>query len=181
MRDEPIIRDATFDDLPGIAAINRAAVPHVSELSSSELEELWRRATIFLVADESAETSGYLFAWEDSAEYDGEEFGWFKVEGAGFLHIDQVAVAPAARRGGLGRLLYAEAARVARARGLARLTCGVNLEPANPGSMRFHAAVGFSEVGRLDTREGQRVSLQAKLLDGDRPEHEERKWLECYR
>jgi predicted GNAT superfamily acetyltransferase len=166
MKDKPTIRNATVDDLPRIVAISRAAAPHVSGLSLPGLEDLWRRATTFLVADEPAEASAYLIAFEDATEYEGEEFGWFKAAGAGFLHIDQVAVAPAARRRGLGRLLYAQVARVARARGLTRLTCGVNLEPPNPDSLRFHAAAGFGEVGRLNTREGQRVSLQAKLLTG---------------
>lgn len=162
----PPIRDATWADLPNVAAINTAAAPGVSVLTLNELEEVWRRATGFWVAGDGDETAAYLFGFADSANYDGEEFGWFRGREAGFFHVDQVAVAVRARRAGLGRALYAHAARAARERALTRLTCGVNLRPPNPESLRFHAAVGFREVGRLETREGCLVSLQETPLEG---------------
>jgi predicted GNAT superfamily acetyltransferase len=161
----PSIRDAIWDDLPSVAAINTAAAPGVSVLTLNELEDLWQRATVFWVAGDGNEAAAYLIGFADTAEYDGEEFGWFRAREASFFHIDQVAVAVWARRAGLGRALYARAARKAQERTLTRLTCGVNLRPPNPESLRFHAAVGFREVGRLETREGCLVSLQEMLLD----------------
>jgi predicted GNAT superfamily acetyltransferase len=165
MRGKPPMRDACLDDLPTIGAINRAAAPGVTLLTSAELADVWQRATLFWVAGESNEVSAYLLGFADTAEYADEEFNWFRARQPGFLYLAQVAVAPAARRGGLGRRLYAQAARAAQAHGLTRLTCEVNLTPPNPESLRFHAAVGFGEVGRLNTRHGQLVSLQQKLLD----------------
>lgn len=166
MRGMPPIRDAIWDDLPSVAVINTAAAPGVSVLTLNELEDLWHRATVFWVAGDANEAAAYLIGFADTVEYDGEEFGWFRARETGFFHIDQVAVAVWARRAGLGRAFYAHAARAARERALTRLTCGVNLRPPNPESLRFHAAVGFREVGRLETREGCLVSLQETLLDG---------------
>lgn len=160
----PPVRDAVLGDLPSVAAINTAAAPGVSILTLNELKDLWHRATVFWVAGDANETAAYLIGFADTADYDGEEFGWFRAREASFLHIDQVAVAPWARRAGVGRALYAHAARTAPERALTRLTCGVNLRPPNPESMRFHAAVGFREVGRLETLEGCLVSLQQALL-----------------
>ncbi|HET6577648.1 MAG TPA: GNAT family N-acetyltransferase [Gemmatimonadales bacterium] len=162
----PPIRDAAWDDLPRVAAINTAAAPGVSVLTLNELEDLWHRASVFWVAGDTNEAAAYLFGFTATAEYDGEEFGWFRARETGFLHIDQVAVAVWARRAGLGRALYAHAARSAQERALTRLTCGVNLRPPNPESLRFHVAVGFHEVGRLETREGCLVSLRERLVDG---------------
>jgi hypothetical protein len=166
MSDVPSIRDAVRADLPSVAAINSAAAPGVGLVSLDELEDLRHRATVFWIAGQPNRVAAYLFGFADSADYDGEEFGWFRAREAGFLHIDQVAVAPWARHSGLGRALYAHAARAARVRGVVRLTCGVNLRPPNPESLRFHAAGGFREVGRLETRDGCLVSMQEALLDG---------------
>jgi len=162
----PPIRDAMWDDLPGVAAINTAAAPGVSLLTLNDLEDLWHLATAFWVAGDANQAAASLFGFAEFAAYDGEEFGWFRARETGFFHIDQVAVAVWARRAGLARALYAHAARAAREWALTRLTCGVNLSPPNPESLRFHAAVGFHEVGRLKTREGCLVSLQEALLDG---------------
>jgi uncharacterized protein len=39
----------------------------------------------------------------------------------------------------------------------------VNLEPPNPGSLRFHQSIGFVEVGRLGTADTKMVQLLAKI------------------
>ncbi len=45
---------------------------------------------------------------------------------------------------------------------ISRLTCEVNLEPPNPASLEFHRRIGFSEVGRLNTRDGRTVALLSR-------------------
>ena len=46
------------------------------------------------------------------------------------------------------------------------MTCEVNLRPPNPGSMAFHRAMGFDEVGTQNTEGGSKtVSLLVKRLD----------------
>ncbi len=55
---------------------------------------------------------------------------------------------PHARKHGLARTLYADAFAVARARDLPVVCCEVNIDPPNPASDAFHAALGFSETGR---------------------------------
>jgi len=38
----------------------------------------------------------------------------------------------------------------------------VNADPPNEGSLRFHARLGFVEVGQQDTPYGIRVSMQMR-------------------
>jgi hypothetical protein len=45
------------------------------------------------------------------------------------------------------------------------LTCEVNLNPPNLGSIRFHNRIGFREVGQQDSKPGLTVSMLAKKLD----------------
>ncbi|HEX5692557.1 MAG TPA: GNAT family N-acetyltransferase, partial [Roseiflexaceae bacterium] len=97
--------------------------------------------------------------------YDGEEFGWFREHFAHFLYVDQVAIAEAARRLGVGAQLYAAAETFARERGLDRILCEVNLEPPNPISLAFHERQGFAEVGVMSTGDGRIVSLRVKEMD----------------
>ena len=58
----------------------------------------------------------------------------------------------------------AELERVARRSGIPQLVCEVNLRPANPRSLAFHAALGFVEVGQLEVSDGRRVALLERAL-----------------
>src|SRR5258708_6395523 len=54
------------------------------------------------------------------------------VQSVAFSYIDQIAVAPQARRARIGAQLYAHAAGYARAHEIPVLVCEVNLDPPNP-------------------------------------------------
>lgn len=68
-----------------------------------------------------------------------------------FLWIDLVYVRPSRRGRGLGRVLYEEAARIARARGATRVVADVFEE--NAGSRAFHERVGFRPLYTILARE----------------------------
>jgi predicted GNAT superfamily acetyltransferase len=42
------------------------------------------------------------------------------------------------------------------------LCCEVNVEPPNPGSLRFHQRIGFAEVDKIAPKPGYIVSLLVK-------------------
>ena len=74
-----------------------------------------------------------------------------------------VAVSPDSQGSGVGRRLYDAVVEHARAAGATEVTCEVNLDPPNPDSQAFHAALGFVEVGRQWTHGGTtRVQLLAR-------------------
>ena len=74
---------------------------------------------------------------------------------------DWIVVNAACRGQGLARRLYAELAAVARKAGHTELVCEVNLDPPNPVSDAFHAALGFRELGRGSPYAGKIVRYLA--------------------
>ncbi|PMR67125.1 GNAT family N-acetyltransferase [Halomonas heilongjiangensis] len=159
-----LIRPAAAHDWPSVLEINAEGRPGVAELDARELTWFAHYAAHFLVAASGTRISGYLLALAPEAAYPGEEFAWFQARYADFLYVDQVAVASAMRGGGVGKALYAELMNLARHESRGRLLCEVNLEPANPDSLRFHARLGFREQNTLALADGRVVSLQERKL-----------------
>ena len=152
-------------DFDAILRINRAAQPGVALLSRDELAAIVLRTLPFLVWRENGETIAYAILYAEDSVYDGEEFAWFRANlGECFLYIDQIAIAPEAQGCGLGRRIYETTATMAREQGKTALACEVNLEPPNPQSLAFHAAVGFAEVGELRVSDGRLVRLLRKAV-----------------
>jgi len=161
---EPVIRDARPGDRAAILAINRDGNPGVTALSAAEIDDCIARATLFRVTEQNGQVSSYVIAVAPGFERIGDEYDWFSERLDRFLYVDQIAVAPGAQRQGIASALYADVERAARERGLARLTCDVNLRPPNPDSLAFHARHGFREVGRLEVSDGRFVALLVKEL-----------------
>jgi predicted GNAT superfamily acetyltransferase len=159
-----LIRAARPEDRAAIAAINLEGQPGVTALSAEEIDACVARATLFRVAIRDGVLSGYLLAFAAGFASIGDEYAWFSARHRDFLDVDQVAVARAAWRAGVGSALYADLEREARARGVGVLACEVNLRPENQSSLAFHACIGFREVGRLEVSDGRFVSLLERAL-----------------
>jgi predicted GNAT superfamily acetyltransferase len=101
--------------------------------------------------------AAFLLAFEQSDDYDGGHFLWFRGRFGRFIYVDRVVVAAPYRRRGLGRLLYADLFRRAEQRGHTHIVCEVNAEPPNPISDAFHAAQGFEEVGTAAIDGGAKI------------------------
>ena len=163
------LRSATAADWADVLALNQAHRPHVGALTPAGLRQLYERAIYFRLAEAAGALVGFLIALDPPAEYGSPNFLWFKARYERFVYIDRVAVVAGRRRHGIGRRLYEDLETVAGARGFDLLTCEYNLRPPNADSARFHGRLGFAEVGRQDTEQGQKtVSLQIKTLRGSR-------------
>ncbi len=143
-------------DLAALHALNEAAVPAVNSVPEATLRELGGMAEAFPVAHGAQGPCGFLVLLAPGADYASPNYRWFARRYADFLYVDRVVVAAAARRHGVGRALYAEAWHRACRRG-APLTCEVNLDPPNPGSLAFHRRLGFSQVGVQRTDGGAKT------------------------
>ena len=167
MSDSQVVtfRAARPEDHREILEINREGQPGVVALDLAELRRLDALADYLKVLEVGGEISGYLIAFMRETEYDGEEFGWFRTNyPEPFLYVDQIAVSSRSRKKGLGQALYDDAEAFAMRKLISRLTCEVNLEPPNPVSLEFHLRIGFSEIGRLNTRDGRAVALLSKNI-----------------
>ncbi len=157
--------DAGEADYGAIVALNEAALPHVSRMSRDALTHLHREAFCLRVARADDALAGFLLTLTEAAQYESRNFIWFRERYERFVYIDRIVVAEEWRGHGIGRALYTDL-EVWAARHCGWLTCEVNLRPPNPGSMTFHHAFGFREIGQQDTEDGaKRVCMQVKPLE----------------
>lgn len=154
------IRPLGAADLPELVRLNNAAVPAVPHSTQADIARLLELASVAVAAvpaDEPDRMLGFMIAIEPGRPYDSENYLWFEAREIDHLYVDRVVVAEDARGTGVGRVLYDQVFDAARAVGRAEVTCEVNVQPPNPGSMRFHARLGFTEIGRQETKGGSVV------------------------
>lgn len=164
-----LISPASTGDYSAILALNEEAVPAVNSIPQARLAHLHGQSAYLGVAREDDVVAGFLLVLSEAADYDSINFGYFKRHYPRFLYIDRIVVHPAFRGRGVGAALYADLERSLAAPGTL-LTCEVNLRPPNPGSLRFHEALGFRAVGEQDTENGsKRVCLMARLVGENQP------------
>jgi len=159
------LRDATPADFPAILALNQASVAVLSPLDATRLAALHREAASHRVAVADGQVVAFLLAFREGTSYDSVNYRWFAARYPRFLYVDRVVVDAAARGQGLADRLYDDLLALARAQGLERVTCEIDVVPPNPASTRFHARRGFREVGRQAVQDGKKeVSLQVLTL-----------------
>jgi predicted GNAT superfamily acetyltransferase len=150
---EPVLRPLREGDLEALVAINDGAYPAVPITPLDEFAELLRMGDVVLVVDDGA-PAGFLLTMSPGLDYASENYRWFSARSSEFLYIDRIVLAPRIQGLGLGRRLYEAAFEAARSRGASELFAEVNLEPPNPGSLAFHARLGFERVGEQPTKDG---------------------------
>ena len=166
------IRPLTPSDCEEVLRINAESQPGVAHLDRPELERLVRLKNDHLVMEgPNGGLVGYLLAFPSDAPYDGEEFLFLNKASLGsFIYIDQIAVDAAERRTGSASSLYRATEAAAQRRGIQELSCEVNLNPPNPGSLAFHRSKGFNQTSVLETQDGRTVALMSKQLKSPEPE-----------
>lgn len=151
-----------MDEIETILALSALHETETSPLTRDQLIQM--RAEAFHSASAGDGRDGYLISFDQDAEYDSVNFLWFKTRYPRFIYIDRVVVAAHARGKGIARGFYEALFDQARTAGHHQVVCEINLAPANPGSLAFHDALGFVEVGQADLGPAKRVSYQAFTL-----------------
>jgi len=158
-----IIRPITPSDLPRILEINEANVPEVGSVDAARLEFIVGESPIALAAERDDDVVGFCLVLGSTSTYDSVNYRWFTERHERFMYLDRVAFDARARGQGLGTALYAEVERrMLEHHDVDHLALEVNAVPPNEGSLRFHARLGFVEVGQQDTPYGIRVSMQMR-------------------
>jgi predicted GNAT superfamily acetyltransferase len=130
---------------------------HARELSWLEPERLQHLVEQAFLARRIGNLDAFLLAFDQGDEYDSPNFLWFRARYARFVYVDRIVVASSARGRGHARRLYDDLFEQAIAAGHDRVVCEVNLQPPNPASDAFHAALGFVEVGTASVYDGNRT------------------------
>ncbi len=157
------VRPLESADLETVVALNNDAIPAVPPIDRRALVDLVALASLAVVAESPpGRVDGFLLAVDSGVDYASENYRWFAARGDDFLYIDRIVVGTDARGGGIGRRLYAAAFEHAADAGRSTVACEVNLRPENPGSLRFHARLGFARLGEQETKGG---SVRVALLE----------------
>ncbi|MGH7659339.1 MAG: GNAT family N-acetyltransferase [Vulcanimicrobiaceae bacterium] len=149
-------------DFAAILKLNAADEIFLAPLDAYALRALLQQAFHIALRDHGRDA--FLIALDQSAVYGSPNFRWFKARFPCFAYVDRLVVAPHARGQGIGRNLYGELFDVARAAGHEIVACEVNVDPPNPTSDAFHAALGFEEIGRAAVYETKTVRYLIKRL-----------------
>jgi predicted GNAT superfamily acetyltransferase len=154
---------ATDGELEALHVINEASTPGVGSVPAGDWPALAAMCTT-LVARRDGAPAGMIMLMFEGLAYDSLNYAWITEHYDRFAYVDRIAIAPDARGQGIGQHLY-QAAFDHLAGQRDRLLCEVNLAPPNPGSLRFHRALGFADVGQrwLPDRSKGVVYLERKL------------------
>lgn len=143
----PLIRPATADDLPAIAAIYAHHVrsgtgtfettpPTIDEMAARHAD-VRGKGLPWLVAEQDGQVRGYAYCQ------------WFKPRPAyRFSAEDSIYLHPDAAGRGLGRQLLSALVEHAEASGVRKLIAVIG-DSANAASIGVHRALGFTSVGTI--------------------------------
>jgi predicted GNAT superfamily acetyltransferase len=161
---QPTIRFLAPEDFDEVLEINNSNVPALGELTREELRYLVDNSLHALVVQHGT-TVGFCITFAPNVPYYSPNYQWFCNRYKQFVYLDRIAFVPQAQGMGLGKLLYEHIERLMHeADPVHLLCCEVNIEPPNPGSLRFHESIGFSEVGQLAATHDKRVCLLIKEI-----------------
>ena len=164
---QPTTRNIEIADLVRVLEINNANTPGVSELTFTELESDLNNSLHALAIDnEHGEVCAFCITFDQGAPDAGANHRWFSERYESFVYLDRIAIDSNHQNHGLGAKLYrAVEQKMLQSAEHSMLCCEVNLEPPNPGSLRFHKRIGFTEVGQsIPQYANYRVSYLSKSL-----------------
>jgi len=164
-----VVRDAVVGDHATVFALNNASVPNVGVLTEEQFAWLAEEADCFRVAELDGRFAAFIMAIRNGTSYWSANYAWFAARFPEFLYVDRVIVAPHAQRSGVGRAVYRDLAARAAIR-WPRITLEVNLKPLNPGSIAFHEALGFRQVGTRAYDENEVAMYELPLKASSSPD-----------
>ena len=137
-----------------LLALNNQHARELSWLEPARLQHLVEQA---FVARRIGTVDAFLLAFDQDAQYDSPNFLWFRARYPRFVYVDRIVVASPARGRGYARRLYDDLFKQTLSAGHDRVVCEVNMQPPNPASDAFHAALGFVEVGTATIHDDNRT------------------------
>jgi predicted GNAT superfamily acetyltransferase len=137
-----------------LLALNNDHAQALSWLEPMRLQYLVGEA---FLARRIGDLDAFILAFDETARYDSPNYLWFRSRYQRFAYVDRIVVAPSARGRGCARTLYYDLFEHALGAGHDRVCCEVNLDPPNPQSDAFHAALGFVAIGTAAVHGGSRT------------------------
>ena len=163
---QPAVRNIEIADLPRVLEINNANAPGVSEITMIDLvTDLKNSLHALAIDNEQGDVCAFCITFDPTAPDAGDNHRWFAERYKSFVYLDRIAIDSNYQNRGLGAVLYQSVEHhMLNSAEHSLLCCEVNLEPPNPGSLRFHKRIGFTEVGQHSPQQGYLVSMLSKNL-----------------
>ncbi|MEE2930686.1 MAG: GNAT family N-acetyltransferase [Pseudomonadota bacterium] len=154
------IRAYRSEDFARVFAANEASVPGVGKESEASLARWIALSTCFVATDETDQALGFVTVMAlGQMDYDSPNMRWFESyvakTGKRLVYVDRIALLPEARGQNLGEALYRAA--FEQFKNTDEMGCEINTLPPNPGSHRFHARLGFEQVGEATYVPGEKA------------------------
>ncbi|MFD2532798.1 GNAT family N-acetyltransferase [Gracilimonas halophila] len=145
------IRLATKEDLPAVLELNAAALPHVSDVTLSDMRRFLKQADPFLIIESKEEIAGFMIVLQKGLEYDSLNYAFFCNNYSDFDYVDRIVISEKFRGQKFGTALYDHLFSTSEKK---IITCEVNIKPPNPDSFAFHNMLGFNQVAEQVTGNG---------------------------
>lgn len=165
--DAVVIRNMERTDFSFVLKTNDENVEVLSPMDEEKLEQFFEAAEVFLIAEVNGTQAAFIIALREGLEfYDSENYRWFKKNYGEFLYVDRVVVDAPYTGMGIGKKLYQKVFHHALLTEVPFVTAEIDTIPYNEASLKFHAALGFKEVGTQVIRNNSiKVSLQEATIN----------------
>ena len=139
----------TQSDVESIWLINEQGLPGTGKVTQQEISYLLELSTFSLGVFSNDELLGFVICLSPDTDYGSLNYAWFNTRYDEFIYVDRIAVSTGYRDRGIGSLLYQEVVSYSNQHSIP-IVAEVNLNPPNPGSMRFHERFQFEKIGILE-------------------------------
>jgi predicted GNAT superfamily acetyltransferase len=152
----------TQSDVESIWLINEQGLPGTGKVTLQEISYLLELSTFSLGVFSNDELLGFVICLSPGTDYGSLNYAWFNTKYDEFIYVDRIAVSTGYRDRGIGSLLYKEVVSYSNQYSIP-IVAEVNLNPPNPGSMRFHERFQFEEIGILEHEDKSVTMLLRKV------------------
>jgi predicted GNAT superfamily acetyltransferase len=155
------IRNLAPANIEAIWAINEQGLPGTGRVSEQEISDLLQFSSLSVGVFDGNELLGFVICLPPRTRYGSLNYQWFNDHYNAFVYVDRIAVSTLQRNQGVGTKLYDAVVAYSKERKIP-IAAEVNLNPPNPGSIRFHERFNFEQVGVLHHNEKSVTMLLRK-------------------
>ena len=155
------IRNLAPANIEAIWAINEQGLPGTGRVSEQEISDLLQFSSLSVGMFDANELLGFVICLPPRTRYGSLNYQWFNDHYNAFVYVDRIAVSTLQRNQGVGTKLYDVVVAYSKEKNIP-IAAEVNLNPPNPGSIRFHERFNFEQVGVLHHNEKSVTMLLRK-------------------
>ena len=155
------IRNLASANIEAIWAINEQGLPGTGRVSEQEVSDLLQFSSLSVGMFDGNELLGFVICLPPGTRYGSLNYQWFNDHYNAFVYVDRIAVSTLHRNQGVGTKLYDAVVAYSKEKNIP-IAAEVNLNPPNPGSIRFHERFNFEQVGVLHHNEKSVTMLLRK-------------------